>query len=161
IGTRLLERLAEVARSEGIRVFDAEVMGENRKMMQVFVDSGFDVSQRIHGGVYHVELSLEATPDYSAKAAMRSQLAPPPSQKPFFEPSGVAVVGAYRERGRIGSEIFHNLIASGFAGTVIPVHPDVTAIEGRPVFARVSDIPGSVDLAVIVIPAAQVLGAID
>ena len=161
IGTRLLERLAEVARAEGIRVFDAEVMGENRKMMQVFLDSGFAVSQRIHSGVYHVELSLEATADYSARAAMRSQLAATASMRPFFEPRVVAVVGANRQRGRIGSEILHNLIASGFRGTVVPVHPKVAVVEGRTAYARVSDIPGPVDLAVIVVPAAQVLDSVE
>jgi acetyl coenzyme A synthetase (ADP forming)-like protein len=161
IGTRLLERLADVARSEGVRVFDADVMGDNQKMMQVFIDSGYRVSHRIEGGVYHVELSLDTTPEYADKAARRSQLAATASMKPFFEPRVVAVVGSNRERGKIGAEILHNLVASGFGGAIIPVHPAATQIEGRKVFARVTDIPGPVDLAVIVVPAQHVLNAVD
>lgn len=80
---------------------------------------------------------------------------------PFFEPKVVAVVGASRERNKIGSEILHNLIASGFTGDVVPVHPTAAAIQGLKTFARVSEIPFPVDLAVIVVPAAGVDAAVD
>ena len=63
IGTRLLERLADIARAEQIGTFDAFVLAENRKMIDVFLDWGYRVSRRIDGGVFHVELSLEVTPD--------------------------------------------------------------------------------------------------
>src|SRR5512144_1126983 len=39
IGTRMLERLAEIARARGVRVFEAYVLGENRRMMEVFLES--------------------------------------------------------------------------------------------------------------------------
>jgi acetate---CoA ligase (ADP-forming) len=161
VGTRLLEQLAALARADGVRVFDADVMGDNYKMMQVFADSGFQVSHRIDSGVYHVELSLDATSSYLEKAAKRSQLAATASMKPFFGPRVVAVVGANRERGKIGAEILHNLIACGFSGSVVPVHPTAVAIEGRTAYARVTDIPGAVDLAVIVVSAKHVLDAVD
>jgi acetyl coenzyme A synthetase (ADP forming)-like protein len=80
--------------------------------------------------------------------------------RPFFEPRTVAVVGANRERGKIGAEILHNL-AARFSGTVIPVHPAAEAIQGLRAVRRVSDIPGVVDLAVVVVPCAQVLDAVD
>ena len=81
---------------------------------------------------------------------------------PFFEPACVAVVGASRERNKIGSEILHNLAGDrGFTGTIVPVHPTADAIEGLPAYPRVVEIPSAVDLAVIVVPAAQVLDAVD
>ena len=46
LGTRLLERLADIARDEGIRAFDAYVLGENRRMLDVFRDSGFCAHDR-------------------------------------------------------------------------------------------------------------------
>ena len=161
IGTRLLEHLANLARTERVRTFDAYVLGENRKMMDVFLESGYRVSRRIEGGVFHVELSLEPTLEFAEKAAKRSQLAATASMRSFFEPRTVAVVGANRERGRIGSEILHNLQTAGFTGTIIPVHPTANEIQGLRAYSRVSDIPGVVDLAVIVVPAAQVLGALE
>ena len=80
---------------------------------------------------------------------------------PFFEPNVIAVVGASRERNKIGSEILHNLLASGFTGEVVPVHPTAAVIQGVTAYARVSDIPATVDLAMIVVPAGQVPGAVD
>ncbi len=80
---------------------------------------------------------------------------------PFFEPAGVAVVGASRERNKIGSEILHNLVATGFTGSVVPVHPTAESIQGLRAYRHVADIPGAVDLAVVVVPAAQVPAAVD
>jgi acetyl coenzyme A synthetase (ADP forming)-like protein len=81
--------------------------------------------------------------------------------RPFFEPKVVAVVGASREPGKIGSEILHNLVATKFAGTVVPVHPTASQILGRQAYPRVSDIPLDVDLAVVVVPAARVDAVVD
>jgi acetate---CoA ligase (ADP-forming) len=80
---------------------------------------------------------------------------------PFFEPKVVTVIGASRERNKIGSEILHNLVSSGFSGGVVPVHPTAAAIQGLRAFARVTDIPSPVDLAIIVVPAAHVDAAVD
>ncbi len=161
IGTRLLERLADAAREQGIETFEAYVLSDNRRMLDVFRDSGFVVTTELEGGVWHVVLSLAATGMFADKAAARSRHAATASMKTFFEPRVVAVVGANRERGKIGSELLHNLLAGGFTGSVVPVHPTATTIEGLAAYPRVVDIPGPVDLAVIVVPAAQVLAAVD
>jgi acetyl coenzyme A synthetase (ADP forming)-like protein len=161
IGTRMLDRLADIARLEGIRTFEAEVLGENRKMMTVFVDSGYELTSRLDRGVMHFVLSLERTPDLVEKAARRSQIAATASMKAFFEPASIAVVGANRERGKIGSEILHNLRSAGFTGSIAPVHPTAKEIEGLPAYRRVIDIPGPVDLAVVAVPAPHVLDAVD
>jgi acetyl coenzyme A synthetase (ADP forming)-like protein len=161
VGTRLLERLAEMARAEGIRYFDANAAGENRRMIRVFYDSGFQVKGHTESALWSGELALEVTPAFTELAAGRAQAAATASMRAFFEPRVVAVVGANRERGGIGSEILHNLVAAGFTGRVVPVHPLAGEIQGLPACARVSDIEGPVDLAVIVVPAARVLGVVD
>jgi acetyl coenzyme A synthetase (ADP forming)-like protein len=161
IGTRLLERLAAGARGMRIEYFDAYVLAANRQMMQVFLDSGYTVSHAIESGVYHVELALQPTAESVEKAAVRAQSAAAASMKLFFEPARVAIVGANRERGKIGSEILHNVLSAGFTGTVIPVHPAAGEIAGLKAYARVSDIPDTPDLAVIAVPAAAVLDAVD
>jgi acetyl coenzyme A synthetase (ADP forming)-like protein len=160
IGTRVLELLAEQARSEGVRVFDAWVPRGNRSMVGVFLSSGFAVGQQLDagGGVVQVSLDLGTTPMFLDRSAARAREAATASMRPFFEPRGVAVIGVNRERGRIGSEVFHNLLADGCRMPVFAVHPQGGVAEGQPVFASVSEIPGPVDLAVIVVPAALVLG---
>jgi acetate---CoA ligase (ADP-forming) len=161
IGTRLLERLAEMAAEQGIRRFDAFVMGENHQMMDVFINSGYQVTSRLEQGVLHVTLSLDRTSAVIENAARRSEVAAAASMKTFFEPRSVAVVGANRERGKIGAEILHNIIACGFTGSVVPVHPTAGEIQGLRAYPRVSEILGQVDLAVVAVPAIHVLDAVE
>ena len=161
IGTRMLERLAEIARGRGIRFFDAFVLGENRRMMDVFLESGFEVSQALEQGVFHVSMSIEPTPEFEARAAGRSQKAAAASMRAFFEPRVVAVIGANREPGRIGSEILRNLRETGFTGTLVPVHPDAGTIGGLQAYPTVPAVPAPIDLAIVVVPAAQVAAVVD
>ena len=73
----------------------------------------------------------------------------------------VAVIGASRERNKIGTEILHNLLATNFTGTIVPVHPAAAEIFGLKTYPRVTDIPGPVDLAIVVVPAALVEAIVD
>ena len=130
IGSRLLEGLAELARCRHLRAFDAFVLGDNTEMLRMFQDSGFTITQQFDAGVCHVRLSLEQTDRVTSQAAARSRTAAAASMRAIFEPRSVAVVGANRERGKIGSEILHNLRAGGYTGRLFAVHPSA-AIDRR------------------------------
>jgi acetyl coenzyme A synthetase (ADP forming)-like protein len=161
VGTRLLDRLAEVARGHGIRSFEADVMAQNRRMIDVFRNCGFATQERrFEGGVEKILLDIAPTPAYEKHAADRSRKAAFASMKRLFEPDVVAVIGANAERGKIGAEIFHNL-RSRFRGTVVPVNPKHGEILGARCYPRLADVPGPVDLAIIAIPAALVEGAVE
>jgi acetate---CoA ligase (ADP-forming) len=80
---------------------------------------------------------------------------------PFFAPRVVAVVGASRQRNKIGSEILHNLLSTKFTGRLIPVHPTASEIFGLPAYPRVTAIPEKLDLAIIVVPSEQVEAVVD
>ncbi len=75
-----------------------------------------------------------------------------------LEPASVAVVGASRDESKRGYMILQALDDWGYAGAVHPVNPKHAGeqIGSRDVYAAVSDIPGTVDLACIVTPAAVV-----
>jgi len=161
LGTRMLERLAEIARERGIRAFDAFVLGENLAMMDVFLQSGFTLTQGLDQGVFHVALQLEPTDAYAAASGRRSQLAAASSIRPFFEARSIAVIGASRRPGHIGSEILRNLRESGFTGTLTPVHPSADIVGGLKACPTIAAIPGAVDLAVVVVPAAKVNDVVD
>ncbi len=75
----------------------------------------------------------------------------------FFTPKSVAVIGASAEPGKVGYDIVHNLLDAKFQGAIYPVNPKADEIQGLPVYKAVQDIPGPVDLAVIVIPAKFVI----
>jgi acetyl coenzyme A synthetase (ADP forming)-like protein len=103
-------------------------------------------------------MPVDAPP--TAASPPPTMVTPGGSLRPFFEPRTVAVVGAGRSRGAIGSEIFHNLLG-GFRGRVIPVNPCAGAIEGVRAYPTVSAIEESVDLAVVAVPPTAVESVLD
>jgi acetate---CoA ligase (ADP-forming) len=71
----------------------------------------------------------------------------------FFCPRTLAVVGAAREKGKVGNVILENIINSGYKGKVFPVNPRADKIHGLKCYPSVLDIPTDVELAIIAIPA--------
>ncbi|HOG48082.1 MAG TPA: CoA-binding protein, partial [Anaerolineae bacterium] len=71
----------------------------------------------------------------------------------FFAPRSVAVVGAGREPGKLGYDVLNNLLQYGYTGQVYPINPKADEILGLKCYPTVVDVPGPVDLAVIVVPA--------
>ncbi len=76
----------------------------------------------------------------------------PKTVAPFFNPSSMAVIGASRSPGKGGNIILRNLLKAGFKGALHPINPTVKEILGLRAYPRVRDVPGPVDLAMIVIP---------
>ena len=71
----------------------------------------------------------------------------------FFMPKSVAIIGASRTPGKIGYEIVRNIKLSGYEGTVYPINPKSSSILGLRCFKSVSDIPDTIDLVLVVVPA--------
>jgi acetyl coenzyme A synthetase (ADP forming)-like protein len=80
---------------------------------------------------------------------------------PFFRPKSVAVVGASRDPLSIGYRLVECLQGSRFAGTIVPVNPHAGEIAGLRAAPSLRAVSGPVDLAVIAVPPAAVLGVID
>jgi acetyl coenzyme A synthetase (ADP forming)-like protein len=70
----------------------------------------------------------------------------------LLKPKSVAVVGASTQPGKIGYTVIENLIKGGYKGKIYPINPAATEILNLPVFATVSAVPDSIDLAVITVP---------
>ncbi|HEY5883220.1 MAG TPA: acetate--CoA ligase family protein [Pyrinomonadaceae bacterium] len=104
----------------------------------------------------HVTFPTSFTAEAVQRFEHRESIAAVNALKLFFEPRAVAVIGASRQRGTIGGEIFHNLLSYGFKGAVYPVNPSADAIEGVAAYSSVEAIPEAIDLAVIMVPAAKV-----
>lgn len=88
-------------------------------------------------------------------------IAPPATLDAVFNPKSIAVVGASRRPGAVGNDIFRNLLASEFTGPVYPVNQKSRAVRGVHAYPSLAAIPGSVDLAVLVVPAAAILDLVD
>jgi acetyl coenzyme A synthetase (ADP forming)-like protein len=155
IGTLLLEHLVPIARANGITEFQANVLGENNRMLQVFAKSGFTVQRSIDCGVFTLTFPTAATETFLAVSHAREREAAAESVRGFLAPRAVAVVGASREPGSIGWTLLHN-IRAGFPHPIYPVHPTATELQGLPAYPRVSAIGAPVDLAIVAVPAAAV-----
>jgi acetate---CoA ligase (ADP-forming) len=158
LGTILLGHLAAAASAAGITTFTAEVMPENHRMLTVFRESGFPVSVRSSAGVLDVTFPTQLSEEARERFERREQMSAVAAMKRFFEPRSIAVIGASRHRGTIGGEVFHNLLASGFPGPVYPVSPH-PVVQSVAAYADVRHVAGPVDLAVVVVPARDVVDA--
>ena len=156
IGTLLLEHLAPLARAQGITEFEADVLGENNRMLQVFAKSGFVVERSMADGVVHVRFPTEETKQYLQATSARERLAAAESVKAFLHPRSVAVVGASRRPGTIGAMLLANLRGCGFTGPIYPVNPNADRIDGLTAYPTVGAIGVPLDLAIIAVPAAGV-----
>ena len=158
LGTILLGQLAEAAAGAGIQVLEAVVRPENHRMLEVLRESGFPVQSRSEPGEIHAELPTELTPVALRHFEDRDRMAAVAAVKHLLAPRSVAVIGASRTRGSIGAELLHNLVTMGFNGPIYPVNRTATQIDGLRAYGSVLDVDGDVELAVITVPAAAVLG---
>jgi len=81
----------------------------------------------------------------------------PGGLKAVFEPRSIAVIGASRRRETIGYSILDSLLRDGYAGAVYAVNPHAEVVHSLRAYPSVVDLPGPVDLAVIVVPKEYVL----
>jgi len=76
-------------------------------------------------------------------------------------PKSIAVIGASRTPGKVGYEILANLLDGGFEGQIIPVNPSADEVLGLSCLHDLNTYTSTVDLAVISVPAASVLKAVE
>lgn len=74
------------------------------------------------------------------------------SLKPFFEPTGILVVGASQQKEKLGYGVARNLAQGGYPGAVHYVNVKGGELFGKQVHTRIDEVPDPVDLAVILIP---------
>jgi len=76
-------------------------------------------------------------------------------------PKSVAVIGASKRPGSVGNEILKNIIVNKFNGAVYPVNLNEPEILGLRCYKSVLEIPGAVDLAVIIVPVQAVVATLE
>lgn len=160
IGSILLEHLAVAAREVGITVFTAEVLPQNRSMLQVFAAAGYEVSREFEDGVVAVRFEIDPTDRAMQVIASREHRAEALSVRSVLHPSSVVVIGASRKRHSTGNLLVRNLAAAGFQGTLTVVHPEAESIAGVPTVRSLDELAEPADLAVIAVPAAAVSGVV-
>jgi acetyltransferase len=84
-----------------------------------------------------------------------------PSLRPFFNPQGVAIIGASLDPAKLGYGLSRNLVQSGYQGAVHFINLKGGNLMGLTVYRHIREVPDPVDLAVLLIPAAAVPQAIE
>lgn len=161
LGTRLLELLTVYARSRGIKGFRAFVLGENRQMMRVFRNSGYDLSRTIDSGVFTVDFPVEESDTSLAAEAEHEKRAVAASLLPLFFPRSIAVIGASNDGASIGGRLFNNILAEGFTGPLYPVNHTSKVVRSVKAYTSIGEVPDQVDLAFVVVPQRFVIEVVE
>ncbi len=79
----------------------------------------------------------------------------------IFSPHSVAVIGASTTPGKVGFDIFKNILRGEYTGVLYPVNPKANSILSVKAYPSVREIPGEVDLAMIILPPKLALKAVE
>ena len=153
MGQVLLEHLAQAGRERGVKRFAAEVLPENRRMIQVFRDQGYHVAGGWDEGVMHLEFDIDPTDTAMGVIAAREHRSEAASITTFLNARSVAVIGASRRSDTIGALLVRNLVMGDYNGRIYVVNPAADSVAGMPAYKTVSDIPDDVDVAIVAVPA--------
>lgn len=161
IGSILLEHLAAAAHENGIQRFSAEVLPENRKMLMVFSDAGYDVKRHFDDGVVSLEFNIDPTEKSRAVMESREHRAEARSVRDLLTPSSVAVIGASRKWGTVGYQLLEHIVEGGFSGPAYAINPEALELAGMLSYGRLTEVPEPVQLAVIAVPYEEVPSVVE
>src|SRR6185436_5278982 len=119
--------------------------------------SGFPVEVSTRPGELQVTFPTTLSEDGRRRFEERERTAAVAAVEHVLRPRSVAIVGASRRPGSIGAAVMANLVAGGFNGPIFPINPHASTIKGLPAYASLRDVPEAPELAVVGVPAAQVI----
>ena len=79
----------------------------------------------------------------------------------IFSPESVAIIGASNTPGKVGHDIFANILHGGYQGTLYPVNPKAKSILSVKTFPTISAISDKVDLSIIILPPKSCVQAVE
>ena len=85
----------------------------------------------------------------------------PSALETLFHAQTIAVVGVSRDTEGVGSTIYKNIVEDGYKGTVFPVNPFIQTFQGAQSYPSVLSIPQTIDIAIVVVPAAIVPSVVE
>lgn len=157
LATVLLEYLAAAARHRGLRRFSASTLPNNRKMLNVFANAGYEVNSRIEDGVVVLSFEIDPTDRSTAAVDRRERSAEAATVKRLLRPASVAVVGSPSPEG-LGVAVLEAIVSGGYTGALTMVTE-----EGQPPNVSVptsESVPQDTDLAVVAVQADRVPGVV-
>ena len=77
----------------------------------------------------------------------------------LYQNKKIVVFGVSQDTSKYGYKIFHTLLQKGLQ--VYGINPKGGQVDGHPLYATLTEVPGSPEVAVMVIPPAALLGAVE
>jgi acetyltransferase len=83
-----------------------------------------------------------------------------PNLEPLLQPKSIAIVGASEDITKPAGLPLYFALKHGFKGKIFPVNPNREIVQGLSCYPSILDIPDDLDAALIVVPAADVVGVL-
>ncbi|WP_254864025.1 acetate--CoA ligase family protein [Halovivax gelatinilyticus] len=166
VGTELVRQLVadRLDRSDDSEPDELRITGPVTAVERA--DAEFDEASRLEReagtdrATITVDLTATALERLTVSPANRSDVPAERDLSALFDPDRIAVVGATDREGSIGRVLVSNL-TKRFDGDVIPVTPNYASVRGVPAVESVEDVSGRIDLAVVVLPGAVAIEAVE
>jgi len=79
----------------------------------------------------------------------------------FFAPDSIALIGASRDQEKIPGRLLSMLRKNEYPGKIYPINPNYGDIDGLTCYKSIAEVGAPIDLAIIIIPARAVVGALE
>lgn len=79
----------------------------------------------------------------------------------IFAPNSIAVLGASTSPGKVGHDIFANLLRGGYQGILYPVNPKAKSVLSVKTYPTITDIDDPIDLGIIILPPTHAMKAVE
>lgn len=169
IGSILLEHLAAAALERGIEKFSAEVLPENRKMMNVFAEAGYEVTRAFDDGFVIVQFDIDPTDRSRQVMESREHRAEAKSIAELLAPERVVVIGNNEVWQKETQPLLKNIVDGGYTGELYALNISATpesyeSAEGYRLLVSADELTSTelpIDLALITLPTEAVIDAVN
>ncbi|HQQ37885.1 MAG TPA: acetate--CoA ligase family protein, partial [Methanothrix sp.] len=156
----MIEEIKGYALLQGYRGYSADIPALERLILSIsdFVLANPEISEMDLNPIF-------LYPDGYCVVDARIILGPPRQPQPsaaagasvdlhdLFYPKSIAVIGASGTPGKLGWNVFTNLVSHKFGGKLYPINPRADEICGHKTYPRISAVPEPVDVAIVLVSA--------
>ncbi|PJI85714.1 GNAT family N-acetyltransferase [Luteimicrobium subarcticum] len=167
LGSVLLEHVAAAARERGIERFTADVLPQNGKMLAVFREAGYELTQRVDDGVVLVSVDLDPTERSRAVMIDRERRAEARSMQAILTARDVLLLtspahGPGSVERMLAEQVLAGMVADpGDAYVDVVGLPDAVDVPGTVrTHAALADVEGPVEIAVVALAPDALLAAL-
>lgn len=161
LGTSLLRALMAPARDLGVTHFHGDILTENRSMLRVMRESGFEPAIKNYGDTLTATFTTSPTEALLRRAGEQDRRAARAALSSVLSPASIAVVGASRDPYTVGGMVLSNLLRGGYQGPVYPVNSRADHVQSITAYPSLADCPTVPETIYVCVPAPHTDEVID